>query len=69
MQHVPDIAENVDRCACPGCLSNPTPADVLYCGRDLIVDEVQRRGCLCLSCPLSKSYRLSDEYYCETPTE
>ncbi|MCZ7662283.1 MAG: DUF2769 domain-containing protein [Thermoleophilia bacterium] len=67
MNYVPDVPENVERCSCPGCTSNPLEEGALYCGRDLHPEHVGRKGCECGRCPVFLSYQLSGEYFCEAP--
>lgn len=67
MHYVPDTQENLDRCNCPGCPSNPDREHSLYCGRKPYGPHVEDRGCLCGTCPVLKMYDLNGQYYCEAP--
>jgi hypothetical protein len=66
MVMVPDTADNVKQCICPGC---PTYREskltgILYCGREKAKETVIQKGCICPKCSVWKNYKLQDNYYC-----
>lgn len=63
-----DNAENSAKCLCPGCPSYNScmreKTEALYCGRDKTECKLEKRGCLCGSCPVHKENNLDGYYYC-----
>jgi hypothetical protein len=64
MRYVPDTPQNAERCNCSGCPSNPEQSLELHCGRMIYRKHIERKGCLCSTCPILRTYELSGEYYC-----
>ncbi len=65
---VPDTDENAEKCLCPGC---PTHNDCMkseeeriFCSRGNTECNLEKRGCLCGTCPVRQEYKLNDFYYC-----
>ena len=65
---VPDTEENTEMCLCPGC---PTHNECmkdnnerLFCSRGKTSCDLEKRGCLCGTCPVERNYGLTDFYYC-----
>ena len=65
---VQDTEENAELCLCPGC---PTHNECmednnerLFCSRGKTDCDLEKRGCLCGTCPVERNYELTDFYYC-----
>lgn len=65
---VPDTEENAGMCLCPGC---PTHNECMkknneriFCSRGKTDCDLERKGCLCGTCPIERKYGLTDFYYC-----
>jgi len=70
MADVPDKQENLDRCNCPGCPSDPDDGQAgLYCARGVSEVRVQTVGCICTSCPIYRQFSLADGYFCAVVPE
>ncbi len=66
MTAVPNNAENVKLCVCPGC---PTYREskltgTLFCARGNAAEAVKQKDCLCPKCMVWKNFKLQDIYYC-----
>jgi hypothetical protein len=66
---VPDTEENAAKCRCPVCPAYnecmKNNGEFFFCSRGSTECEIDKRGCLCLHCPIEKEYRLNSFYYCE----
>ena len=65
-KNVPDTEENAEMCLCPGC---PTHNECMkneriFCSRGKTECDLEKRGCLCGTCPVERNYGLTDFYYC-----
>lgn len=65
---IPNIDENADRCLCPGCPTHNrcmnNNEERLFCSQGKTECELEKRGCLCGTCPVEREYELYDFYYC-----
>lgn len=65
---VPDTDENAERCLCPGCPTHnecmKSNDERLFCSKGKTECELERKGCLCGTCPVEREYELTDFYYC-----
>ena len=66
MVMVPDIAENVKQCICPGCQTyrDSKLIGIAFCAKGKAKETVTQKGCDCPKCPVWVKYSLQDEYYC-----
>ena len=63
-QVVPDTKENLEKCLCSECLTNPEEG--LYCARGITskpVDQVRALGCNCALCPVFHEHKLTESCY------
>ena len=67
---VPDTSENFKKCFCSSC---PTydkcmkqKMQRIFCTRGKTDCTLKKYGCICGSCPLAMTYKLTGEYFCET---
>ena len=65
---VQDTEENAELCLCPGC---PTHNECmkdnnerLFCSRGKTNCDLEKKGCLCGTCPVERNNGLTDFYYC-----
>ena len=80
---VPDTKENLDKCICKNCSTYndcmKNNADGLFCAKGKTDCTVEKKECMCVSCPIDTEYRLTgrldlmekmilklNTYYCET---
>lgn len=65
---VPDTEENLKECICRECPSYnecmKSGMEGLYCARGKSLCDLERRGCICTQCPISRTYKLFGGYYC-----
>ena len=68
-EFVPDTEENREKCRCPDC---PVYNDCikgknekLFCAMGKTDCEIEKKGCLCLHCPIEIEYRLNSFFYCD----
>lgn len=65
MPEIPDTAENLQACLCPGCPSKPDDGEGgLYCGRGLSAVRTQTTGCRCTDCAVYQRHDLREGYFC-----
>ncbi len=66
---VPDTEENAERCRCPDCPVYDECLEKnierLFCSRGSTKCLIEKKGCLCLHCPIEIEYRLNSFFYCE----
>ena len=65
---VPDTEENSGSCLCPGCPTHnecmKNNDELLFCSRGKTNCDLEKRGCLCGTCPVERNYGLTNFYYC-----
>lgn len=65
---VPDTEENLKKCICMDCPSYnecmKSGMQGLFCARGKTDCDLERRGCICTQCPISRAYNLFGGYYC-----
>ncbi len=59
---------NFTKCVCPHCPSYDEcmkqKNEALFCARAKSTCDFKRKGCICMSCPVSQEYELTGGYYC-----
>ena len=69
---VPDTEDNMKKCICMDCPSYnecmKSGMQGLFCARRKTDCELERRGCICSQCPISRAYQLFGGYYCAVGT-
>jgi len=69
---VPDTEDNMKKCICMDCPSYnecmKSGMQGLFCARGKTDCELERRGCICSQCPISRAYQLFGGYYCAVGT-
>ena len=65
---VDDTKENTELCLCPGCPTHnecmKDNTERIFCSRGKPNCDLEKRGCLCGTCPVERNYGLNDFYYC-----
>ena len=66
---IPDTEENREKCRCPDCpvynecIENKN--EKFFCSKGKTECLIEKKGCLCLHCPIEIEYRLNSFFYCE----
>ena len=65
---VPDAEENAEMCLCPGCPTHnecmKDNNEQIFCSRGKTECDLEKKGCLCGTCPIERKYELTEFYYC-----
>ncbi len=56
-------------CTCKKCPSYPSCKsgkcnEILYCGRGASSKKINKKGCICMNCPVYKMKKFTEGYYC-----
>jgi hypothetical protein len=67
---VEDNTRNFEICRCLTCPSfRNIEGEGLYCARGRSLSTIERKGCLCLGCPVLEIYHLTGDYFCDGKTQ
>jgi len=65
---VPDNFESFIKCICLKCPSHnkcmKLKVQKVFCAKGLSKCNIEKKGCICNSCPLATEYNLKSLYYC-----
>jgi aldose sugar dehydrogenase len=66
---IPDTEENREKCRCPDCpVYNECikgNGEKFFCSMGKTECAIEKKGCLCLHCPVEIKYRLNSFFYCD----